>query len=145
VDKWIKEMFEDIKNIKSGKKELREFGLTIGVILLILGGVVFWRGRREITPYLFTTSAVFIILGLILPAVLKPIQKIWMGLALIIGFFVSRIILFVLFYAVLTPMGLITRLLGKDILDQRIDKTRASYWSDRGPAAGNKESYENQY
>ena len=61
------------------------------------------------------------------------------------GFFVSRVILFVLFYVVLTPMGLIARLLGKDILDQKIDKSKKSYWQDREGAAKTKESYENQY
>jgi multisubunit Na+/H+ antiporter MnhG subunit len=138
-------MFEDFKNIKSGKKELREFGITIGIILIILGALVLWRGRRAISPRLFITGALFIILGLTLPGVLKPLQKLWMGFSITIGFFVSRVILFVLFYVVLTPMGLLARLLGKDILDQKIDKSRKSYWQDREDAAKTKESYENQY
>ena len=137
-------MFEEIKDIKSGKKELREFGLTIGIILAILGAVALWRGKGSY-PYLLGTGALFIILGLTLCGILKPLQKAWMSLSVILSFFVSRIILFILFYAVLTPLGLITRLFGKDILDQRIEKARASYWHDRSPEAKDRKSYENQY
>ena len=138
-------MLEDLKNIKSGKKELREFGITIGGILLVLGGLVFWRGKRELVPYLVSVGTALVISGLMLPAILKPLQKIWMGFSVIMGFFVSRIILLILFYAVLTPLGLVARLFGKDILNQKIDKSLKSYWRDRSPETNSKESYENQY
>ena len=137
-------MLEEIRNIKSAKKDLREFGLTIGIILVILGGVSLWRGK-PFYPYFLGVGGLFIVLGLTLPHILKPLQKIWMSFSIIIGFFVSRLILSILFYAVLTPMGLIMRLLGKDILDQRIDKTRRSYWHERDTGVKDKKSYENQY
>ena len=137
-------MFEEIKDIKSGKKELREFGLTIGIILVILGALALWRGK-PVSAYFLIGGAAFITLGLLLPRPLKPLQKAWMGFSVVIGFFVSRIILFVLFYAVLTPIGLIARLVGKDVLDQRLDRKSASYWREKEPAVKTKESYENQY
>jgi len=137
-------MLEELRNIKSTKKELREFGLTIGIILVILGGVSLWRGK-PLYPYFLGVGGLFIVSGLKLPYILKPLQKIWMGFSIIIGFFVSRLILSILFYAALTPMNLITRLLGKDILDQRIDKTRPSYWQEKDTELKNKKSYENQY
>lgn len=138
-------MFEDFKNIKSGKKELREFGLTIGAILAVLGGLVLWRGKKDVSQYLIVSGILFISSGLMLPGILKPLQKIWMGISVVMGFFVSRIILFILFYAVLTPIGLIARVLGKDILDQKIDKSGESYWRNRETVTKTKESYENQY
>lgn len=137
-------MFEEIKDIKSGKKNLREFGLTIGIILAILGSIALWRGR-QIYPYFLGTGFSFIISGLAIPAILKPLQKMWMSFSIIIGFFVSRLILSILFYAVLTPIGLIMRLFGKDVLDQRIDKTCRSYWCEKDNEVKSKESYENQY
>ncbi|MBN1354104.1 MAG: hypothetical protein JW994_05515 [Candidatus Omnitrophica bacterium] len=136
-------MLEDIKNIKSTRKELREFGLTIGIFLVILGILAVWRGKA-VYPYFLATGILFISLGLWAPPLLKPLQKIWMGFSIVIGFFVSRFILIVLFYTVITPMGLITRLMGKDILDQRIDRTRESYWHKRNEIK-DKKSYENQY
>lgn len=136
-------MWNEIKNIKSGKKELREFGLTIGIILVILGAIAAWRGKPS-SPYLLTFGVIFTGFGVALPSALKPLQKIWMGLAVILGFFVSRVVLFLFFYAVVTPIGLVTRILGTDILDQRIDKSKVSYWVEKKVTPG-KESYLNQY
>ncbi|MGB2705768.1 MAG: SxtJ family membrane protein [Candidatus Omnitrophota bacterium] len=137
-------MFEEIKDIKSTKDELREFGLTIGIILVILGALTLWRGRPQ-APYFLGLGALFIILGITLWQVLKPLQKVWMSFSIILGFFVSRLILTILFFAVITPIGLIMKLLGKDILDERIDKSRPSYWHERDTAIKDKKSYENQY
>ena len=136
---------EEISQIKSGKKELREFGLTIGIILVILGVVALWRSKGPETLSFLSLGALFITLGFALPDLLKPLQKVWMSLAIVLGFFVSRIILTILFYLILTPMSLIARLLKKDVLDQKVDTTRSSYWLDREEATKNKESYENQY
>ncbi len=137
-------ILEDIRNIKSGRKELREFGITIGVVLLVLCGLALWRGRASF-PYFAVSGAGFITLGLIFPAVLRTLQKAWMALAAVMGFFMSRLILAVLFYGVITPIGLLTRLLGKDVLDQRLYTSKASYWIDHDGASKDKESYENQY
>lgn len=140
----IKAIISEFKTIKSGRKELREFGLTIGIILVILGGLLLWR-HRPAYPYFLTVGGLFIAFGLILPKALKPLQIAWMALGLVLGFFVSRIILMILFYAVITPIGLLTRLLGKDILDERIDKSKTSYWHRRQDGKKEKSSYENQY
>jgi len=137
-------MFDELKSIKSDKKKLREFGLTIGIVILVLGGFAMWRGKTT-APYLLTAGAAFIVLGLTIPAILKPLQKMWMGLGIVLGFFVSRVILSILFYGVMTPIGFIMKMLGKDLLDERIDKTKASYWHERDIAVKPKESYENQY
>lgn len=137
-------MLEDIGNIKSGKKELCEFGLTIGIILVILGLIALWR-HKNFYGYLLATGVLFIGLGLTVSQMLKPIQKIWMGISVIIGFFVSRLILSILFYAVLTPIGLAMRIFGKDVLDQRIEKDKISYWKDLEDKVKPKESYEKQY
>lgn len=137
-------MFDELRGIKSDKKNLREFGLTMGMVFLALGGFAAWRSGPA-WPYLLTAGAAFAALAFIIPAVLKPLQKLWMGLGIVLGFFVSRIILSVLFYGVMTPIGIVMKLLGKDILDERIDKTAVSYWHTRDTAVKPKESYENQY
>ena len=137
-------MFEEIKEIKSGKKELREFGLTVGVILVILGSVALWRGKA-IAIYLLGPGIFLVASGLAIPRILKPLHKIWMSLAIIIGFFVSRIILSLLFCVVLTPVGLALRIFGKDTLDRRIEKSRDSYWLEKENKIKDKASYENQY
>ena len=68
-----------------------------------------------------------------------------MALAIIIGFFMSRLLLTLLFYGVMTPIGLAMKLFGKDTLDERIEKGKASYWQELPTGRKVKEHYERQY
>ena len=137
-------MFEDLKNIKSTTRELREFGVTMGAILIVFADVAMLR-EKAFGPYVLAAGFVFFALGLTFSAALKPLQKVWMGLGLVLGFFVSRIILSIIFFGLVTPIGLLMKLFGRDILDERIDKNRASYWHERPATEKAKTSYENQY
>lgn len=137
-------MIEDIRAIKSTKKELREFGLTIGGILVILGALALWRGKCAY-PYLLGAGLLLIVPALILPGVLKPLQKTWMAFGIFLGFFTSRIVLAVLFYLCMTPISFILKISGKDILGEHIDKKKRSYWIECDTAKKDKQSYENQY
>ena len=105
-------LFEEIKNIKSDKRDLRNFGLVIGAALLIIGGLLFWK-EKDTYSYFFVIAGVFAACGLVAPKVLKPLQIVWMTLAVIMGFFMTRLILSVLFYIVFTLIGGIPRLFGR--------------------------------
>lgn len=76
---------------------------------------------------------------------LKLIQKIWMSLGVLIGWFVTRLILIILFYLIITPIGLLAKLFGKDFLNRKFDKTAGSYWIIRKSTGFDKKSYENQF
>lgn len=65
------------------------------------------------------------------PRLLKHIQKIWMAIGIILGWFTTRIILSVLYYIILTPIGFVMRLSGKDLLEMKIQKDKRSYWNYR--------------
>jgi hypothetical protein len=135
---------EEIKNIKSGKRELRQFGITLGTVLGLLGSVFFLRGR-EYYPYFLVLSFAFLFSGLAAPGILKPAQKIWMALGVCIGWVMTRVILAVLFYLVITPIALIAGIFGKRFLDTAFDRTTDSYWIAREPDKFDKKSYENQF
>lgn len=137
-------LLEEIKNIKSDKKDLRNFGLIIGIVLGLLAGLLWWKGRDTYSIFAIIASA-FIVLGLILPSVLKPLQKAWMTLAVIMGWIMTRIILAILFYLFFTAIGGISRLLGKHFLDLKIDRSVTSYWIKREPKIFNKSDYEKQF
>lgn len=137
-------VIEEIRNIKSGKSQLRQFGIAVGIALGLLGLLLFLR-QKEYYPYFLILSFVFLLLGLAMPFFLKPLQKIWMSLAILIGWFVTRIILIILFYVVVTPIGILARLWGKDFLDIKFDKNMDGYWIARAPIKSDKRSYENQY
>ena len=138
-------MFEELKKIKSGKKELREFGITIGIVLILITLIALFFFKKPLNIKLLVIAGFFAGFGVFFPIVLKPLQKIWMGFSIIIGFFMSRVILSMLFFLVLTPIGLIMRLFGKDILDQKLDKNADTYWHDIKDGIRPSESYEKQY
>ena len=136
-------MFEEIKNIKSGKSDLRKFGITIGIILMIIAGLLLWKEKESFQIFI-TIGAVLCILGIVLPVILKPIYMIWMIFATILGWIMTRMILSVLFYLVITPIGLISRLVGKQFLQLRWDKLKGSYWN-YSSTKTEKASYERQF
>lgn len=138
-------LIEEIKNIKSSKKELRKFGITVGIVLGLLGGFLWWRGK-DWYHALFVLSFFLLFFGIILPIILKPIQKVWMSLALVLGWVMTRVILSLMFYLVFFPIGLLARIFGKDFLEQKLDADAKSYWILRkGDASQPKEAYEKQF
>ena len=137
-------LLEEIKNIKSEKKDLRNFGLLFGVVFGILGGLLWWREKETYTLFL-VASAFFFFSGLLMPILLKPLQKAWMTLAVVLGFFMTNIILSVLFYFVFTGIGLGSRILGRKFLDLKFDSSRNSYWIQRKSASFDKRNYERQF
>ena len=135
---------EEIKSIKSDKKELRQFGITIGIILSLLGVLFLWRDKDWYT-YLLIISVVFLFFGLFIPILLKPIHKTWMTLSVLLGWFVTRVIMIILFYLVVTPIALLARLFGKDFLATKFNRNVNSYWIPREAIKHDKRNYENQF
>src|SRR5262245_53680910 len=113
---------EDIKQLKTGDRELRKFGLTVGGVLALLGMVLLLRDRPSF-PYLLIPGFALIVLGLEFPRALKSIYIAWMSLAFVLGFVVAHVILTLFFYIVITPVGLVARLSGKDFLSFKLDRT----------------------
>lgn len=135
---------KEIKNIKSGRSELRKFGITVGIVSGLLGGLFLWR-EKDYYFYFLVLSGAFFLLGIVVPILLKPIHKIWMTLAILMGWFVTRLILTLLFYLVVTPIGLLGRLFGKDFLDLKFDRNTDSYWITREVSKFGTKNYENQF
>ena len=137
-------IIEEIKNIKSDKNELRKFGWQVGGVVAIIGAVLYFLDS-SIFYYFVYIGAFLILTGLLIPIVLYPIQKLWMTIAVLLGFVMTRVILSFLFYIIVTPIGLIARLFGKDFLDVKIDKSKASYWNYRGKKDYQKIETERQF
>ncbi len=135
---------EEIKNIKEDKTTLRKFGLTVGTVLLIVGIVLYLTGKSSSVVF-GGVGVLLILFGLILPNILKPLNKIWMTLAVILGWFMSRIILIVLFYLIITPIGFLLKIAGKDFLNLQSDNDKNSYWEIREKKVTEKIDYERQF
>ncbi len=134
----------EIKKIESNPKKLREFGLVVGGVFCVLGGLLLWRGRPS-SPYFFAPGIFLVITGAVIPTILKPLQKAWMTLAILMGWVMTRVLLSVLFYLAVTPIGWILRLTGKDILDQKLEPQKSSYWKIRPQTPRVPSDYEKQF
>jgi hypothetical protein len=114
------------------RRHLRKFGLTVGVAFLVLTALLFWQGR-PLWPLFAGLGGILLALAAIWPAGLAGIERVWMKVARIMGWFMTRVILGLVFVLLFTPAGLVMRLLGKDPLELRIDRTATSYWHARPP------------
>jgi hypothetical protein len=138
-------LLDEIKNIPSAKKDLRSFGIVMAVALGVLGAWALWRGKPA-TWWLLGLAAAFLLFGLVLPVAFKPLQKVWMTLAVLMGWVMTRVILALLFYLVMTPIGLVGRLVGKQFVELRFDKsTASSYWIPKEKTHNAKSDYERQF
>ena len=136
-------MLEEIKNIKSEKSDLRKFGITIGILLMIIAGILFWKEKESFQIFL-TIGAVLCVFSIVIPIALKPIYWIWMIFATILGWIMTRVILSILFYVIITPIGLISRLFGKQFLELKWNEKNSTYWNYRSDKL-DKRSYEKQF
>ena len=132
-----------ISRIKITKEEIRKFGIVIGIILLIIGVILLWKGNIYY-PILMIIGIFLFVGGLSIPIILKPIYIIWMIFATIMGWLMTRFILSLLFYGLITPISLIARLMGKKFIYLRWDKINNSYWNYRSNKVQNID-YEKQY
>ena len=87
----------------------------------------------------------FISVGLTVPVILKPIYLVWMIFAVILGWFMTRLILSLLFYMMITPIGLVLRLMGKDLLELKRQEVQNSYWNMRDFEKEQNQNYKNNF
>ncbi len=129
---FVQEIKEQIGNLQPTRKDLRNLALVFFIVLGIIGTLLWWKGRPSAT-WFWSASLILGIWGLVWPLGLKMIYRVWMGLAVVLNYFISRFILILMYYLVVTPTGLVLRLLGRDILDLKL-KDRPSYWHRRSSA-----------
>ena len=136
---------EDLKKLKTEPADLRRFGLTVGTVFLLLGC---WSALRHkpAWPALIIPAILLLGLGASCPRRLRTVYIAWMTLAFVLGNLTAAILLTLLFFLVVTPMGLLGRCLGKDFLQRKRDPAAASYWVLRDPAAlKQKRDYDQQF
>ncbi len=113
-------------------RELRKFGVVMAAPLTILGGLALWRGRPW-GPWALGLAGLFLLLALLLPRALAPIEKGWMAFAKVLGVVMTYVILTLTYYLVITPVGLALRALGKDLLGLKPAPDGGSFWAPVDP------------
>ena len=137
-------VIEEILAISSERRDLRNFGLVVGSGFLVMAGFLLWKDR-PLGPLFSLAGGVLIILGLAFPTLLKPLQKAWMTLAVLMGWVMTRVILSILFFFVLTPIGLTARLFGQRFLDRGPGRVADTFWRKRQPLPDEREMLEKQF
>lgn len=141
----MKSILQDLRELKTGNRELRNLGLLVGGVFCLIG---LWLGvkGKPVHPWLWTPGLILMVLGVSWPRSLREVYIGWMAMAMALGFVVSHVVLTLFFYLVITPTGWAARLAGKDFLSRKLDKQTGSYWI---PRKGDRErrpaEYENQF
>ena len=125
-------------NVKIGSN--RSFGIVFFIVFLLIGlyPIINSEGIRVWSVIL---SLIFLVLGLLNSKVLIPLNKIWFKFGIILGKIISPIIMGIIFFFVVTPIGLIMRILGKDLLNLKYNNNK-TYWIEK---TGPKSKMKNQF
>ena len=118
----------------------RSFGIVFFVVFLLVTLYPLIHGE-EIRLWSLIISIIFLILGLLNSKILNPLNQIWFKFGILLGRIISPFIMAIIFFFVVTPIGLIMRTLGKDILNLRYN-TKKTYWIEK---TGPKSKMKNQF
>lgn len=129
----------------AGHRELRQFGGVMGVFFGLIGLWVWYKGGVDAVQWLGGIAVFFLVAGLLLPVVLKPIYIVWMYLARLLGWVNTHLLLGLVFYTLFVLIGGIMRLLRHDPLDRKREPERESYWSQREKPLLPNDHYKRQF
>ena len=113
----------------------KSFGLLFFVVFLIIG---LWplKNGESLNFYFITASVVFLILGLLNSKLLSPLNKFWIKLGEILGLIIAPIVMALVYFVILTPVSIIVRVFGKDLLGLKFSKEKETYWIKRKKILG---------
>ena len=118
----------------------RSFGIVFFVVFLLIA-IFPLANNGDIRIWSLIISSIFLILGLLKSNILTPLNRIWFKFGIFLGKIVSPLVMGVIFFFVVTPIGLIMRVLGKDLLNLKYNLNK-SYWIEK---SGPKSKMKNQF
>jgi hypothetical protein len=134
-------MYESISNIPTDKSSPKSFGVVFSVVFLLFG-LHPLINSEGIKVWALIISAVFLLLAFKAPNSLSFLNKLWFKFGILLGSIIAPIVMAIVYFLTVLPTGLIMRLLGKDLLKQKLDKNTNSYWIERSEPMG---SMKNQF
>ena len=118
----------------------RSFGIVFFIVFLLIALYPLLKGN-DLRIWSLIISFIFLVLGLINSKILTPLNRLWFKFGLLLGKFISPLIMGIIFFVVVTPIGIIMRLLKKDLLNLKYNK-KETYWIDK---SGPKSKMKNQF
>ena len=138
-------LHEDLHRSEEAKTSSdRSFGLTFAAVGAILGLWPLWHGQAP-RWWLLGLVLALIVVSLAAPALLAPFNRVWQRIGLLLHRIVNPLVLGIVFYGVVTPLGLFLRARGKDPLRLSFDPSAASYWIERDPPGPAPKSMNRQF
>ena len=125
--------------IKNGSE--KNFGVTFGVIFLLIGFYPL-MGGGDIRLWAVSITFVFFLLAFLTPRVLSVPNKLWFKLGIALGAVIAPVVMALVYFTTVVPIGLIMKLIGKDLLHQKLSSKVESYWVERSRPVG---SMKNQF
>jgi len=124
--------------------ELKRFGVTVAIPLVLLAALGVWRGHTILPALLGGLAAALGGLALLAPGLLSPIHTLWMGGVHALAWVNTRVLLGLVYFLIMTTTGVVMRLMGRDPLDRRL-RDRPSYWVERRQHPDPKGSMERRF
>ena len=122
-------------------KQARKTALIVAAVLALISVWNIYRGRFTVVAVFGGIAVLLTLIGLFVPVAARGFHRVWMGIAGVLGYVNSRILLTILYYGLLTPYGLISRVIGRDPLDRRGSK-RDTYWVKRESTRQTQQQFE---
>jgi len=127
-----------MSNIKVGSN--RNFGIVFSIVFLLISLYPLLKSG-DIRVWSLVVSFIFLILGIFNSKILSPLNKLWFKFGLLLGKFVSPLIMMIIFFFVVTPIGVLMRLFKKDVLNLKFNN-KETYWIEK---KGPKSKMKNQF
>lgn len=130
-------------NLNPSSKDIRLFGLVLLIGFGIIGALAFKHGKHSLAETMWKGSGAICVLALVWPKGARPFYWVWMRLGLVIGFVMSRVVLTLIFYGVVTPIALFFKFKKRDELNLK-KPSGLSFWLDH-PVITDKKYYEHLF
>ena len=133
--KYIKQMLETNSQIEISQSSLKSFGVVFSFVFLIVAlyPLIY---SKSLNILALIVSAIFLLLAYLAPKLLITPNKLWFKFGLLLGSIISPVVMALVYLVAVIPTGFIMRLLGKDLLKQKLDKNANSYWIKRSEPIG---------
>lgn len=132
-----------MRNLNVSQAVVRRFAVQMAIAFVIMGTFLFFRHKSFYILFYF--AGMFFLIGALAPPFIKPVYFLFMKLAFILEWAITRLILLIIFYLVFTPLGLVKRLFTQDPLDRKIEKNKKSYWKEKSQILPQPLQYEKQF
>lgn len=148
LDQALASLRAELDALDASRPALRRFGWVVGGVFVGIAVLILALNAWTFGPWsmgLATVGMLLVGIGTVAPDALAPVFRVWMGIAVVLGAIMTRVILTLVFVLLMLPIAFVLRLVGKELMPKRPDPEAASYWLDRDEPVPLTERLERMY